>query len=71
MLCGIGIVERIRRTVVGFVGVETKMGLGCDEYVMITLLGKGKGERDNCAHLLPFVPVTSSGVNVAKSLSSI
>ncbi len=49
-------------------GLRRKWGLGGTEYVTIALLGKIKGETDNCAHLLPSVPVTSSGVRVETSL---
>jgi hypothetical protein len=49
-------------------GLKQKWGVGGDEYVTIALLGKINGENDNCAHLLPSVPVTLSGVDVAGSL---
>ena len=34
------------------------------EYVIIPLLGKIKGESNDAAHLIPCVPVTSSGIDM-------
>jgi hypothetical protein len=42
--------------------------LGGNEYVMIALLRKIKGETYNCVHLLPLVHTTSSDVKVEVSL---
>jgi hypothetical protein len=45
-------------------GLNCKLTAGGDKYVVITLLGRVKGETDNRDHLLPCVPVTSSGIDV-------
>jgi hypothetical protein len=49
-------------------GLRQKWNAGGDEYVVIALLGKIKGETGDWAHLLPSVHVTSSGINVHDSL---
>jgi hypothetical protein len=41
---------------------------GGDKYLVIALLGKLIGESDDRAHLLPCVPITSSGINASISL---
>ena len=33
------------------------------DYIVIALLGKIKGESNDAAHLIPCVPITSSGIN--------
>jgi hypothetical protein len=45
-------------------GLRQKWEAGGDEYVVITLLGKLKGETGDRAHLLPLMHVTSFGINV-------
>jgi hypothetical protein len=45
--------------------------LGGEEYITIALLGKIKGETDDRAHLLPSVPITSSGVRIAESMKHV
>jgi hypothetical protein len=49
-------------------GLRRKWGAGGNEYVVIALLGKIKGETGDRAHLLPSVHVTSSGIDVHESL---
>jgi hypothetical protein len=49
-------------------GLNRKWGLGGDKHLTIALLGKIKGETGDRAHLLPSVPVTSSGIQVEASL---
>jgi hypothetical protein len=49
-------------------GLNRKFGAGGERYVVIALLGKIKGESDDRDHLLPCVPITSSGVEVKTSL---
>ena len=34
------------------------------DYIVIALLGKIKGESNDAAHLIPCVPITSSGINI-------
>jgi hypothetical protein len=50
-------------------GLNRKFSAGGDKYIVIALLGKIKGESGDRAHLLPCVPVTSSGINVKASLA--
>ena len=33
-------------------------------YVVFSLLGKVKGERNQCTHLIPCIPITGSGIRV-------
>jgi hypothetical protein len=49
-------------------GLNQKFLAGGDKYIVIALLGKIKGESGDRAHLLPCVPVTSSGIDVKASL---
>jgi hypothetical protein len=49
-------------------GLNRKMNAGVEEYVVIALLGKIKGESGDRAHLLPSIPVTSSGIQVREKL---
>jgi hypothetical protein len=49
-------------------GLNPKFVARGDRYVVVALLGKVKGESDERAHLLPCVPITSSGINVRRSL---
>jgi hypothetical protein len=49
-------------------GLNRKWGLGGTKYITIALLGKIKGETGDRAHLLPSVPVTSSGIQVEASV---
>jgi hypothetical protein len=49
-------------------GLHRHKGKGGDRYEVIALLGKIKGEHHDNAHLLPCVPITSSGVKVKESL---
>jgi hypothetical protein len=49
-------------------GLNQKWSVGGEEYVVIALLGKIKGEGGDCAHLLPSVPKTSSGIQVREKL---
>jgi hypothetical protein len=49
-------------------GLNRKFKAGGDKYVVIALLGQIKGESGDRAHLLPCVPVTSSGIEVKASL---
>jgi hypothetical protein len=49
-------------------GLQQKWGAGGNNYVVIALLGKIKGETGDWAHLLPSVHVTSSGINVHEYL---
>ena len=50
-------------------GLNRKFTAGGDKYVIITLLGQIKGESGDRAHLIPCVPVTSSGIDVQASVS--
>jgi hypothetical protein len=45
-------------------GLNRKWSVGGEDYVVIALLGKIKGESGDQAHLLPCVPKTSSGIKV-------
>jgi hypothetical protein len=49
-------------------GLNQKWDVGGEEYVVIALLGKIKGEAGDRAHLLPSVPKTSSGIKVREKL---
>jgi hypothetical protein len=48
--------------------LNRKWDVGGEEYVVIALLGKIKGEAGDRAHLLPCVPKTSSGIRVCQKL---
>jgi hypothetical protein len=50
-------------------GLNRKFLAGGDKYIVIALLGKIKGESGDRAHLLPCVPITSSGIEVKTSVS--
>lgn len=50
-------------------GILDNWGKGGDKYVIVTLLGKVKGEQHGRHHLLPSVPMTSSGINVKEIIS--
>jgi hypothetical protein len=50
-------------------GLNRKFAVGGDKYIVIALLGKIKGETADRDHLLPCVPVTSSGIDVKASVS--
>jgi hypothetical protein len=50
-------------------GLNRKFDAGGEKYVVIALLGKIKGETDDRDHLLPCVPITSSGINVRETVS--
>jgi hypothetical protein len=50
-------------------GLNRKFNAGGNRYVVIALLGKIKGESDDRDHLLPCVPITSSGIDVRSSVS--
>jgi hypothetical protein len=52
-------------------GLNRKFNAGGTRYVVIALLGKIKGESDDRDHLLPCVPVTSSGVDVKASVEKL
>jgi hypothetical protein len=45
-------------------GLNRKFAVRGDQNVVVALLGKVKEESDDWAHLLPCVPITSSGINV-------
>jgi hypothetical protein len=49
-------------------GLHRHWGAGDGTYVVVTLQGTIKGETNDRDHLLPCVPVTSSGVDVKASL---
>jgi hypothetical protein len=49
-------------------GLNRKLTVGGDQYVVVALLGQIKGESGDRAHLLPCVPITSSGIEVKTSL---
>jgi hypothetical protein len=49
-------------------GLNQKFAADGDKYVVIALLGKIKGETSDRDHLLPCVPVTSSGIDVRASI---
>jgi hypothetical protein len=49
-------------------GLHRKFAIGGTQYVVITLLGKIKGESGDRAHLIPCVHVTSSGIQVKASV---
>jgi hypothetical protein len=49
-------------------GLHRHWGSGDGTYVVVTLQGTIKGESNDRDHLLPCVPVTSSGVDVKASL---
>jgi hypothetical protein len=49
-------------------GLHRHWGAGDGTYVIVTLQGTIKGETNDRDHLLPCVPVTSSGVDVKASL---
>jgi hypothetical protein len=44
---------------------------GGDKYIVIALLGKIKGESGDRAHLLPCVPIASSGIEVKALVSQL
>jgi hypothetical protein len=50
-------------------GLNRKFNAGSDKYIVIALLGKIKGKSGDRAHLLQCVPLTSSGIDVRKSVS--
>jgi hypothetical protein len=50
-------------------GLNRKFQTGGTKYVVMALLGKIKGESYDWDHLLPCVPVTSSGFDVWASLT--
>jgi hypothetical protein len=50
-------------------GLNRKFTAGGDKYVVIALLGKIKGETNDRDHLLPCVPITSSGIDVKSSVA--
>jgi hypothetical protein len=52
-------------------GLRRHRGEGGDEYLVIALLGKIKGEHHDLAHLLPCVHVTSSGINVKQAIDDL
>jgi hypothetical protein len=45
-------------------GLTQKLNAGANKYIVIALLGQIKGESGDRAHLIPCVPVTSSGIDV-------
>jgi hypothetical protein len=49
-------------------GLHRHWGAGDGSYVVVTLQGTIKGETNDRDHLLPCVPVTSSGIDVKASL---
>jgi hypothetical protein len=49
-------------------GLNRKFAARGSRYVVIALLGQIKGESDDRAHLLPCVPLTSSGINIRASV---
>jgi hypothetical protein len=49
-------------------GLNRKFTAGGDKYVVIALLGQVKGKSGDRAHLLPCVPITSSGIEVKNSV---
>jgi hypothetical protein len=49
-------------------GLNRKLSAGGDKYVVVALLGQIKGESGDRAHLLPCVPITSSGIEIKTSL---
>ena len=49
-------------------GLSRKWGVGGEQYVVIALLGKIKGETGDRSHLLPCVSKTSSGIKVRDSI---
>eukprot|EP00978_Attheya_sp_CCMP212_P047630 scaffold422659_cov59-Attheya_sp.AAC.2 len=52
-------------------GLKRHLGDIHDKYVTIALLGKIKGEHHDLAHLLPCVPVTSSGIQVRNAITDL
>jgi hypothetical protein len=52
-------------------GLNRKWSVGGDDYVVIALLGKIKGESGDRAHLLPCVPKTSSVIKVREKLKQL
>jgi hypothetical protein len=49
-------------------GLNRNFHAGGEKYIVIALLGKIKGESGDRAHLLPCMPITSSGIDVKKSV---
>jgi hypothetical protein len=60
--------EGLLLDLVGLLSYENKGG---DNYLIITLLGKIKGEHNDRCHLLPCTHVTTSGINVKQWVSSL
>jgi hypothetical protein len=52
-------------------GLNQKFHAGGNKYVVIAFLGKIKGETSDRDHLIPCVPVTSSGVEVKASVQQL
>jgi hypothetical protein len=50
-------------------GLNRKFTAGGDKYIVIALLGQIKGESGDRAHLIPCVPMTSSGIDVRASVT--
>jgi hypothetical protein len=50
-------------------GLNQKFGSGGEKYVVLALLGQIKGESGDRAHLIPCVPLTSSGIDVRSSVA--
>jgi hypothetical protein len=49
-------------------GLHRKFATGGTRYIVVALLGKIKGESGDRAHLIPCVPITSSGIEIRASL---
>eukprot|EP00978_Attheya_sp_CCMP212_P011834 scaffold29388_cov54-Attheya_sp.AAC.2 len=54
-----------------FYGLRRHANEGGDEYFVVALLGKIKGEHHDLAHLLPCVHVTDSGVHVKEVIDDL
>jgi hypothetical protein len=68
MLCYMVSLRGCEGLLVDLDGLNRKWRVGEDEYVVVALLGKIKGEAGDRAHLLPSLTVTSSGIRVREKI---
>jgi hypothetical protein len=68
MICYVVSLRGSEGLLIDLSGLNRKWDAGQNEYVVIALLGKIKGESGDRAHLLPSVPRTSSGIQVREKI---
>jgi hypothetical protein len=68
MICYVVSLRGSEGLLIDLSGLNRKWDAGQNEYVVIALLGKIKGESGDRAHLLPSVPRTSSGIKVREKI---